>query len=526
MPRTRLHSIALLVLAAALLVPAASASAFTRYAAGNGTGDAPCTKAATPCSLPAALGAAVAGDDIQLAAGPGVGNYYKAGAVPYDTTVTVPSGITLHGASTSTLPVIYVAPPAGKAGVLVQGAIRDVAIESTASDASFRAALTVDQGTTAERVRVHAAASANSASIQDACAVHAGAKLLDSVCLGTSSPAQGSVIAVEAFGESPATTTLRNVTAISTSKGSSSYGIAAQANAVAIDSIIQLHVTNTIARGTSSDLVAVASTLDPVGGMAPIASAQVTIDHSNWKTERVDAGDGTAAGIYTSGGGNQSGASAPEPLFANAATGDFHELDGSPTIDTGADDPASGTLALDGAARTIGLRTDMGAYESAYVAPPAPTPTPAPTATPAPTPSPGPGGSDLSTFTRDLIPPKLSALLIGSSLKRSKSSAIYFTLSEPATVTLAFGQPTTGRTVSGTCVKATTKNRTKKHCTLANVKGTLTVNGTAGANSVSFKGGKTSARKALALGKYTLTATAVDPAGNRGVPASRTFRLR
>ena len=75
-----------------------------------------------------------------------------------------------------------------------------------------------------------------------------------------------------------------------------------------------------------------------------------------------------------------------EPVFADAAGGDFRPLKGSPTIDAGTADALNGTTDPDG--RPRGATPDIGAYECCGTAPaitPAATPTPTATPTPSPT---------------------------------------------------------------------------------------------------------------------------------------------
>ncbi|MBJ7332137.1 MAG: hypothetical protein JHC95_19735, partial [Solirubrobacteraceae bacterium] len=129
-----------------------------------------------------------------------------------------------------------------------------------------------------------------------------------------------------------------------------------------------------------------------------------------------------------------------------------------------------------------------------------------------------------ATSTTDVTAPRLTGLTLGRSVTRRRGTTLRFTLSEAAKVTLTFAQPKAGRRVGRTCRKTTAKNRSKPRCTIANVRGTLTVYGRAGANAILFKGQLSKARR-LALGRYLLTATAVDPAGNAGTQASRRFAL-
>jgi hypothetical protein len=62
-----------------------------------------------------------------------------------------------------------------------------------------------------------------------------------------------------------------------------------------------------------------------------------------------------------SGAGNQ----AAEPLFVDAAAGDYRPAAGSPTIDAGVTDALLGTADPAGCPRSLGLAPDIGAYEHA-----------------------------------------------------------------------------------------------------------------------------------------------------------------
>ena len=85
----------------------------------------------------------------------------------------------------------------------------------------------------------------------------------------------------------------------------------------------------------------------------------IDLDHSVYNDPPVlgtDAGNGSAT-VVDSNGLNV------VPLLA--ADG-YHQLKGSPTIDQGATDGASGTSNIDGQERTIGAKADVGADEFAH----------------------------------------------------------------------------------------------------------------------------------------------------------------
>jgi hypothetical protein len=187
----------------------------------------------------------------------------------------------------------------------------------------------------------------------------------DSVCWTTGASTAALALQVGAGGPSPPMTVYgRNVTAYASSPG----GIGISLGAGNYEQLT-LVASNVIASG-ATDVKAEAS-----GAGAPYAHIQ--LDHSNYDT----ATESADATVTPAGSGTNQ---ATAPLLQAPGSGDFHQLTGSPTIDAGADDALNGEFDLDGAARTRGARTDIGAYES----PPAPV-------TPGPQP---PAGTPLATF--------------------------------------------------------------------------------------------------------------------------------
>jgi hypothetical protein len=84
------------------------------------------------------------------------------------------------------------------------------------------------------------------------------------------------------------------------------------------------------------------------------SGASLALDHSNFRP--------ASSSAYTDAGRNQSA----EPLFADAAAGDFREAAGSPTINAGTSaDNALGVADPEGVSRAFGGAPDIGAYEYA-----------------------------------------------------------------------------------------------------------------------------------------------------------------
>ncbi len=121
--------------------------------------------------------------------------------------------------------------------------------------------------------------------------------------------------------------------------------------------------------------------------------------------------------------------------------------------------------------------------------------------------------------TRWRLGPRLS-----SSRRAPVGTTISFRLSKPATASLEFSQPQPGRQVHGRCAKPTRRNAHNRRCTLQAPAGRLQTRARAGTNKVRFQG-RLSRSKKLALGRYLLTATATDAAGNRSAPTTATFAI-
>ncbi len=119
----------------------------------------------------------------------------------------------------------------------------------------------------------------------------------------------------------------------------------------------------------------------------------------------------------------------------------------------------------------------------------------------------------------------------GSRLPRLASAArvgtrIRFSLSEPATVELAFAARHTGRRVGRRCRRASRRLRHRPRCTRSVAVATrVTIKGArAGSNSVRFQG-RLSRRRTLRAGRYRLAVTATDAAGNRSAPKHATLTI-
>jgi hypothetical protein len=314
---------------------------------------------------------------------------------------------------------------------------------------------------------------------------------------------------------------LLNVTGIAT--GTSSQGL--QVGGLPTPSGAA-SVKNSVFRAEGTDVV-----VSPAGGgviCPPFCNpaGDLTINRSSFRT---------ASGALNGASGDNQTA---DPQFANAAGGDFHPVEGSPLIDAGVDDADNGTTDLDGNARKQRAAVDIGAFELAP-APPPPTDTTQTEQTPQST---NPGGQaepgpqpTITAPVADRISPALSALgitnkkfAVGSAstpvaARAKKGTTFVYTLSEPARTTITIERADTGRRKGKSCVKATSKNRKAKKCTLYVKVGALDRTGTPGANAVPFSG--RIGKKALKPAAYRATLVAADAAGNKSKPKTIAFTV-
>jgi hypothetical protein len=304
------------------------------------------------------------------------------------------------------------------------------------------------------------------------------ATLRDGVCwaTGDAGPAVDESGVVQA-GINPR---LRNITAIATGAGSDGISVESTTGRP-----VAMATYNTIARGARYDVAAYSFNADAI----------LTTSHDNYRTahQEVVSGPGTAMAVDDGTSQRTS-----DPLFANAATGDFHQLSGSPTIDGGADHPGNGTVDFDGDGRGLGAAPDIGADE--FVSPPAATPAAVEPATAAP---------PASTRAVDL-PPVLSALSLARRAftpgRAPHGTRIRFTLSEAASVRVRISRRAGGR-----------GHRRR-------AEGSIVLSGSAGRNARFFSG--RIAGTALRPGRHRATLVATDPHGGRSAARSVSFTVR
>jgi hypothetical protein len=141
-------------------------------------------------------------------------------------------------------------------------------------------------------------------------------------------------------------------------------------------------------------------------------------------------------------------------------------------------------------------------------------PPPPPPASPPPQPAANPVLSRLAVNPRKIHHNKRS-----SHSKSSRTGAITFTLSVPATVRLTFAESLPGRMAGTRCVEPTRANDGKRHCLRMIIVRTVVVGGHGGTNIIPL------AARTLRIGGYRLTATPTDPSGATGTPRSAAFRV-
>jgi hypothetical protein len=499
MPTCRLLPV-LVALLACLAVPVASAQADV-YASATGTGSAPCNEAAAAnrCSLDTALGAAATNETIFLAPGT-----YTRGS-----TLTVAKQVTISGEVGKARPVIEAPTGVGAVGIAATGSrvtLRDLQVKSTATIAT--AISLTGENDLLERVE-----SIGKASV--ACLLKGKfAKAEDSLC-----ESKGNVGLRAEYSSSGAIEsvpmTATNVTSVGGEVGVSIVGVGKGG--------VTLYAKNAIASGGTYDVLASTS------GEFPGAYGQ--FEHSNFETTRTQ-GEETSITSNAS-AGNQSA----EPLFVDAAAGNYRELLESPTRFAGTG--GGGALDLDRMPRTTTCAgttgTDIGAYQL-QECPPEPPPSGGGGENGGETGGGGSGGGNGGTgsggtggstgggaaggFSTGPTPtppattataPALSKLALtprkfAVAGKGKKGTTISFALDRPAAVTLEV------------LAKKTAKGKKPRPVKV----GTIAANGVVGANRVKFTG-KLKGRP-LAPGAYTLRATAT-AAGLTSAPLSASFQV-
>jgi hypothetical protein len=105
------------------------------------------------------------------------------------------------------------------------------------------------------------------------------------------------------------------------------------------------------------------------------------------------------------------------------------------------------------------------------------------------------------------------------SARARRGTTIAYTLSKPAQVLFTIEQAQKGRRVGRTCQRPSRRNRGRRACTRFVRVGSFAQNGTAGRDRKAWSG--KIGRRALKPGRYRLSLTARDAAGNRSTTPRR-----
>jgi hypothetical protein len=311
--------------------------------------------------------------------------------------------------------------------------------------------------------------------------------------IGRTTGSNSTAIRLTGGSSSPTLIDARNL--VGDARGPSGYGIWLEGGGAAMVVCANLHVElkNSIARsaaGPANDL----NSTDGIG-MTPCTTT-VTSTNSNWRAS-------TGTGEVTSVGDQHSA----DPLFANAAGGDYHQLPGSPTIDSGVSDAKVGPQDIDREARLQSSAVDIGADEI-KAAPDVVLPV----------------GTKLKLTPKAFRPKPSKQSSITSAKKKAKpkGTKVTYTLSEAASVAFTVERKTSGRKKGKKCIAGRKKG---KKCSLYKaVKGSFSRPGVAGANAA-FKFTGFINGKALKPGSYRLVGTPTDGSGNKGKPFRAAFTI-
>jgi len=136
----------------------------------------------------------------------------------------------------------------------------------------------------------------------------------------------------------------------------------------------------------------------------------------------------------------------------------------------------------------------------------------------------GGGGGGGTTPPPDTTAPAISDVSLPATLRVGRSATLRLTLSEAATVRIRFDRTLPGRrTARGRCVSPR-RARHGRRCTRLRTIGTQTRAGVPGGNSLTV-GGKLG-RRTIPAGRYRLTITATDAAGNASAPVRKALTVK
>jgi hypothetical protein len=460
------------VTVALLLAGAATAQAASTLTVAPGSSRQlePCT-AATPCEWTWAVSKAAVGDTVAFNSG--------------EYTYTNPSkslstsGVNLEPSpAATTRPLIRQTVAFATCNCAVievsgKGVIRGLEVEQAAGTAGHAAgAIALGGGAVAERDILRGVA--------DGMYIEGTAEIDDTLIVA------GAGAAV--YDVEDGAPTLNNVTAIG--KGAEGVGLS---DVNGFGGTVAFTATNTILRGEKADAEAYGVT----------GTASIVLHYSDARTAYEKLIKGSGAESITDTDHPTHG----EPVFA---AGGYEEAAGSPTIDAGTLDPASGSLDLAGLPRVLGAATDIGAYE--YQPPAVKKEEPPKQGPPAKPPVPALLALTQS-HTRWRAGARLPALAAASARRAPLGTTFSFSLNTPASVTFTFRRLSSGRRSARGCVAPTPRNRRARACTRRLNAGALTLSVPAGSERLAFFG-RLSASRRLKPGRYTVSVLASNASGS------------
>lgn len=367
-------------------------------------------------------------------------------------------------------------------------------------------------------------------------------------------------------GLSPGAINYSGVSALSVEGGAPSDTFAVTPSATMTDDIIGGGAASAAPPGNTLNMNLTGVTSPSLGGTPTAAGAQGTWTFANrspvsfshmqsLNPTAVSVGD--AATTVTGSGSSPLlfGVTLLAPsAFPVSAT--YATADGSATVASGAYQPASGTVFFPAGATsetvlvsalgtpivrspqtlTLALLEPVNALLARSMATgtitdsfnPAALPGQTSTTPPAVTPAPASVAPVLSHLTQTRASWRLGralAVVSGAARRRAPiGTSFSFSLSEAAGVTFAFGQGVPGRRSGRRCVAQTKKNRAGRPCQRVLTRGMLTVVGHVGVNHVSFQG-RFSSNGTLKVGRYVLSVTAANAAGQHSSSSSLAFAI-
>jgi hypothetical protein len=323
---------------------AVGAGASVRFAAPGGTGTEPCTNQAVPCPLfRAASGAVNVGDEVIVA--PGIYSDVDGDLGPQGS-LTIQSGVHLHGAVGEAMPRIFIRDTVSPDPVIVSqaGVLSHVRL-FTESASGVLIVRGEARGLTAGGRTLGGGGVV--------CDVRQGV-LRDSACIAEAEfgVAAGATVAGSGLNLSAS---FINVTAFFRNGTGTGLGFKVRG-----DVTYTATVRNTIARGEGDSDILAEALSNPPNTPGTGASVQVNVDHSSYATARTatDPGGGTAE---VTAPGTPTNITAAPQLRVDA----FLQLANSPTIDAGTAPPGA-TFDVQGQSRSIYSGTDIGADEYAH----------------------------------------------------------------------------------------------------------------------------------------------------------------